>query len=124
MWRAQTFGSPGLALSRYSSSSSICKGMACRQPMSIMPDEQCLQGLMQVEISQQKWCSVYEASGTSFWPTKFCELCAMMMPPSASMNCFSFASASGEKMFEIGNDTIYVTRLSCRYRVRMFWSTL
>ena len=44
--RAHTFGSPGLAFSRYSSSSSICEDMASQQPRLTMPHERCSQVMM------------------------------------------------------------------------------
>ena len=69
-------------------------------------------------MAQQGWHTVSEASRTSFWPTKFCELCAMMMPPSVSMNCFSFASAAPKCLFEICNDATFYCHASYMRELR------
>lgn len=83
-----TLGSPGLALSRYSHSSSICT--CCGSGASGLSSRlQCIHTWYDCR-QRDKDCS-----HTSFLPTKSVELPpeAMLMPTSFSMICFSVARA-------------------------------
>ena len=90
-----TFGSPGLAFSRYWHSSSICRGDICQHSVesTAMRAQRLVFATHRVKSTMR--CSEARVlickSLTSFWPTKFCEDCAMMMPLRLSMICFSFA---------------------------------